>query len=193
MFPSDGRNWQRRERLLSWSPGFVGWEAFRPELDKALARKARDKGRPPFDAVLMFKILVLQARYDLPDEQSEYQILDRLSFMKFLRLERHFGVPDTPAIWLFRDTPISARRIARRGPRRSLKPSARLFFLPPYAPDRYRDELAWKHLKANAAGRMAVTGKGGFQSKVQSSIRQLQNDAEKIRSSHQKPSRKYAA
>ena len=34
----------------------VVWEAFRPVLDKALERKDRDKGgRPPYDAVLMFK------------------------------------------------------------------------------------------------------------------------------------------
>ncbi|HEX3497499.1 MAG TPA: hypothetical protein VHT02_10090, partial [Methylocella sp.] len=43
---------------------FVRCEAFRPERDKALARKARDKGgRPPFDAVLMVKIPILQALY----------------------------------------------------------------------------------------------------------------------------------
>ena len=93
---------------------FVGWEAFRPELDKALARKARDKGgRPPFDAVLMFKILVLQALYNLSDEQTEYQILDRLSFMKFLGLELHDDVPDARTIWLFRETLIAAAAVEK--------------------------------------------------------------------------------
>src|SRR5271165_7100767 len=84
---------------------FVGWEAFRPVLDTALARKPRDKGgRPPFDAVLMFKVLVLQALYNLSDEQTEYQILDRVSFMRFLGLELHERVPDARTIWLFRET-----------------------------------------------------------------------------------------
>ena len=69
----------------------------------------------------------------------------------------------------------------------------RLFFLPSYAPDRNPDELAWNHLKSGTAGRMAVTGKGGFQRKVQSSMRQLQNDPGKFRSFYQKPSVKYAA
>ncbi len=64
----------------------MAWEAFRPVLDAALKRSLREKGgRPPHDAVLMFRILVLQALYNLSDEQTEYQILDRLSFMKFFR------------------------------------------------------------------------------------------------------------
>jgi transposase len=69
----------------------------------------------------------------------------------------------------------------------------RLFFLPPYAPDHNPDELVWKHLKADTVGRMVVTSKDDFKRKVRSSMRRLQNDAEKIRSFYQKPSLKYAA
>ena len=38
----------------------------------------------------------------------------------------------------------------------------RLFYLPPYSPDRNPDELVWKHLKADTVGRMAVTDKTDF-------------------------------
>ena len=69
----------------------------------------------------------------------------------------------------------------------------RLFFLPPYSPDRNQDELVWKHLKADTVGRMAVTSRDDFKAKVRSSMRQLQGDPEKIRSFYQKPSLKYAA
>jgi transposase len=69
----------------------------------------------------------------------------------------------------------------------------RLFFLPPYSPDRNSDELVWKHLKADTVGRMAVTGKTDFKRKVRSSMRRLQNDPGKIRSFYQKQSLKYAA
>jgi hypothetical protein len=62
----------------------------------------------------------------------------------------------------------------------SLKRKSRLFYLPPNAADRNPGELARKHLKAATAGRMAVTGKVGFQRKVRSSLRQLQNDPWKI-------------
>jgi hypothetical protein len=58
----------------------VDFEAFRGPLVAALRRSVRGKGgRPPFDPVLMFKILVLQALYSLSDE-AEFQIKDRPSF-----------------------------------------------------------------------------------------------------------------
>ncbi len=75
----------------------------------------------------------------------------------------------------------------------SLNGSLRLFYLPPYSPDRNPDELVWKHLKADTVGRMAVTSKDDFKAKVRSSMRQLQNNPEKISSFYQKPSLRYAA
>ena len=75
----------------------------------------------------------------------------------------------------------------------SLKGKLRLFYLPPYSPDRNPDELVWKHLKADTVGRMAITNRADFKAKVRTSMRQLQNDPEKIRSFYQKPSLKYAA
>jgi transposase len=75
----------------------------------------------------------------------------------------------------------------------SLNGRLRLFYLPPYSPDRNPDELVWKHLKADTVGRMAITDKDDFKAKVRSSMRQLQNNPEKIKSFYQKPSLKYAA
>jgi transposase len=75
----------------------------------------------------------------------------------------------------------------------TLKGRLRLFYLPPYSPDRNPDELVWKHLKADTVGRMAITDKADFKTKVRSSMRQLQNNPDKIRSFYQKPSLKYAA
>jgi transposase len=69
----------------------------------------------------------------------------------------------------------------------------RLFFLPPYSPDRNPDELVWKHLKADTAGRMVTTDKANFKRKVVASTRSLQKRPEKIQSFYQKPSLKYAA
>ena len=92
----------------------VDWEAFRPILDAALKRSDRKAGgRPPHDAVLMFRILVLQALYNLSDEQTEYQILDRLSFMEFLGLAVHEVVPDARTIWAFREALIAAEAVEK--------------------------------------------------------------------------------
>jgi IS5 family transposase len=88
----------------------LDFELFRPDLDAALARSDRAKGgRPPYDAVLMFKVLVLQALYALSDDAAEFQIRDRLSFMRFLGLGLHDAVPDAKTIWLYREHLVRAR------------------------------------------------------------------------------------
>jgi len=69
----------------------------------------------------------------------------------------------------------------------------KLFYLPPYSPDRNPDELVWKHLKSDTVGRMVVTGKADFKSGVVSSMRSLQRNPGKICSFFQKPSLQYAA
>ena len=58
-------------------------------------------------------------------------------------------------------------------------------------PDRNPDELVWKHLKADTVGRMVVTDKADFKSKVVSAMRSLQRNPGKICSSS-KPSMHYA-
>lgn len=93
---------------------FVSWETFQPVVDAALNRKTGEKGgRPAYDVVLMFKVLVLQALYNLSDEQTEHQILDRLSFMRFLGLELHAPVPDARTIWVFREQLIAAEAVEK--------------------------------------------------------------------------------
>jgi IS5 family transposase len=83
----------------------IEWEMFRPPLERAFAKEARGPGgRPRHDVVLMFKVLVLQRYYNLSDEQTEYQINDRLSFQRFLGLTLSDSVPDQKTIWLFRET-----------------------------------------------------------------------------------------
>jgi len=82
----------------------VDFEIFRPELSAALAYSdGAQGGRPPFDPVMMFKILVIQTTNNLSDERAEFLINDRLSFMRFLGLGLSDRVPDARTIWLFRE------------------------------------------------------------------------------------------
>ena len=82
----------------------VDFEMFRPELERAVPRSSGSKGgRPAFDHVLMFKVLLLQAMHTLSDERCEYLIRDRLSFMRFLDLGLADPVPDANTIWTFRE------------------------------------------------------------------------------------------
>ncbi|CCT58815.1 transposase [Acetobacter pasteurianus 386B] len=75
---------------------------FHPDLDKALLYSGGSKGgRPPFDPVLMFKILIIQTLNNLSDERTEYLINDCLSFIRFLGLVLSERVPDAKTVWLF--------------------------------------------------------------------------------------------
>jgi transposase len=69
----------------------------------------------------------------------------------------------------------------------------RLFFLPPYSPDRNPDEVVWKHVKADTVGRMVVTSKGDLVQKVRSSLHSLQKLPSKIGAFFQKETLRYAA
>ena len=92
----------------------VPWEVFRKPLAKALKRSDGAKGgRPPYDAVMMFRIMVLQALYSLSDDQAKFQIQDRLSFMRFLGLGIGDRVPDAKTIWLFREHLTQAKAVSR--------------------------------------------------------------------------------
>jgi transposase, IS5 family len=80
------------------------------DLERAVPRSDRSKGgRPAFDHVLMFKVLILQASYSLSDKQTGYLIRDRLSFMRFLGLALADAVPDANTIWTFREALTRAK------------------------------------------------------------------------------------
>jgi len=82
----------------------VDWKLFRPLLEVVRDKERKSNaGRKPFDVLLMFKVLILQSLYNLSDEQAEFQIRDRLSFMRFLDLSLGDDVPDAKTIWLFRE------------------------------------------------------------------------------------------
>src|SRR5918993_1135059 len=84
--------------------GLVDFEMFRPDLAQAVPRSDGAKGgRPAFDHVFMFKVLILQTSHSLSDERAEFLIKDRLSFMRFLGLSLADPVPDANTIWSFRE------------------------------------------------------------------------------------------
>src|SRR6266576_3702750 len=92
--------------------GLVDFGKFRADLEAAVPRADRSRGgRPPFDHVLMFKVLILQTMHALSDERCEYLIKDRLSFMRFLGLGLADPVPDANTIWTFREALKKAKVI----------------------------------------------------------------------------------
>jgi Transposase domain (DUF772) len=90
----------------------VPFESVRPKLKAALikgelrrsgAERKSPAGRKPWDEVVIFKALVLQALYNLSDDQAEYQLRDRLSFLRFPGLGLEDAVPDAKTLWLYRE------------------------------------------------------------------------------------------
>jgi len=81
--------------------------SFRAEIEAAVltpdeVRKS-SAGRKPIDAIVLFRMPVLQALDNLSDNQAEYQVRDRLSFTRFLRLGTEDSIPDATKLWLCRE------------------------------------------------------------------------------------------
>ena len=90
----------------------VDFELFRPILVKALRRSHPSQGgRPGFDPILKFKMLVLQALHGLSLQQTDYLVRDRLSWMRFCGLGPGDAVPDANTLWDFREALIAAKAL----------------------------------------------------------------------------------
>lgn len=74
----------------------IDWSRF-----QTLFFRRGGKGRPSYNPVMMFKVLILQNLYGISDEEIEYQITDRISFQKFLGFPQE--IPDHTTIWRFRE------------------------------------------------------------------------------------------
>jgi IS5 family transposase len=102
MSQSEFWNWEKRQAKLTQKKDLlvrlnqiVPWEAFRPTLEKIHDKPRKSKaGRKAIDVVVMFKLLVLQQLYNISDEELEYQVSDRLSFMQFMGFSLADEVPD---------------------------------------------------------------------------------------------------
>src|SRR3954453_15295049 len=95
----------------------VPWESFRADIEAVVltpdAMKKSSAGRKPADVIVMFRMLVLQALHNLSDEQTEYQVRDRLSFTRFLRLGIEDSIPDATTLWLYREKLAKASLIEK--------------------------------------------------------------------------------
>jgi IS5 family transposase len=103
-------DWENRQEKLNQKKDLlvrlneiVPWESFRPIL-QGIHDKPRksNAGRKAIDVVVMFKLLVLQQLYNISDEELEYQVNERLSFMQLMGFGLADEVPDATSVWLFR-------------------------------------------------------------------------------------------
>jgi len=82
----------------------INWEIFREPLESTLRKPDYSTGgRPPWDVILMFKIVMLISWYNLSYNQAQYQVNNRLDFMRFLGVEVGERLPDENTIWDFKE------------------------------------------------------------------------------------------
>ncbi|KQV47460.1 IS5 family transposase [Duganella sp. Root336D2] len=87
----------------------VDFKALAAEVDRAAPRPCRERGgRPPFPTELMVRVLLIQQLFNLSDEQMEFQLLDRLSYQRFVGLRSSSQIPDRTTIWTFKERLIAA-------------------------------------------------------------------------------------
>ena len=92
----------------------VDFEYFRGWLIEGLGYGDGSKGgRPPFDPVSMFKVLIVQAQHNLSDAKMEFMIRDRLSWMRFFGFDLGGAMPDENTIRHFRNRMIETGTLKR--------------------------------------------------------------------------------
>ena len=95
---------QHGDRLVELSK-HIRWAALVTVAEK-IWRAGADKKAPcgpkPWSAEVMVRVMVLKRLYNLSDEQMEYQLRDRLSFLRFAGLglgRRGAGQSHDLAVW----------------------------------------------------------------------------------------------
>lgn len=104
----------RHEDPLARLDAVVDWTMFLPLVDSVRAPAAPKAagGRPAWPSLVLLKMLMLQRLYQLSDEATEYQLLDRLSFQRFVGLSLADKAPDQNTLRLFREA-LNARGLEK--------------------------------------------------------------------------------
>ncbi len=81
----------------------LDFAALAVEVDRIAPRPVshQEGCRPPYPTETMVRILVLKRRYNLSDEQMEYQRLDRMSYKRFCGLTNATNIPVRTTVWTF--------------------------------------------------------------------------------------------
>ena len=93
-------------KVLDTLSALVDWKALAEALNTATGREAAQPkgGRPPYPTQALVKLIVLQQLYgNLSDEDTEYALLDRGSWQRFIELADARDLPDARTLWHFKN------------------------------------------------------------------------------------------
>lgn len=89
-----------KNRFLDELNKITPWEKIRKLLELKIKRS--NKGRPPYDLILLFKMLLIKTFFSLSDQETEFHCVDRLSYRKFLNRSIDESIPDATTLEDFR-------------------------------------------------------------------------------------------
>lgn len=91
----------------------VNWQAF-VNIVQVIDKSNTDKGgRKPLPFEWKVKMLFLQYAFNLGDEELEDQLIDRLSFQKFVGINFDQEIPDFTTLWYFKEALIQHKLMDR--------------------------------------------------------------------------------
>ena len=95
---------RKKPMVLDGINAMINWTRIEKLLRKKLGRSEEPTtGASCYPALLMFKILLLQAMYNLSDEATEEALTDRASFARFAGISLDEDAPDHTTICRFRN------------------------------------------------------------------------------------------
>jgi len=81
----------------------VDWDSFVPALTEIFGVCGGGAGRPSWDALVMFRSILLGVMHSLSDRRLQFKLLDRRTFKQFAGLQSDDQVPDEKTLWKYRD------------------------------------------------------------------------------------------
>jgi len=101
---------RKRVTFLDGVAAMIDWKRIEKLLKRGLGRTNEiTSGPKAYPAVQMFKILLLQQWYALSDQETEWAMLDRISFIRFAGLSLEESVPDHTTICRFRNALVEKK------------------------------------------------------------------------------------
>jgi transposase, IS5 family len=94
---------QTKSSFLDEVDMMVDWRPIEKILNRNYKKKASADGRPPYPALPLFKMLLIQRWYNLSDPGLEEAVNDRISFLRFTGFSLENSIPDETTICRFRN------------------------------------------------------------------------------------------
>ncbi len=102
----------KRDNVLMKIDALIKWEELRPKLMGLYKRElSHGGGQEPFDALLMFKAILLGQWHSLSDAALEQALCVRIDFLQFCGLSLSDAIPDETTLCRFRNRLVTSNRL----------------------------------------------------------------------------------